>query len=384
MSKLKKYLIGIAAVIAVVAIGSFPAFALGTSPVALVAAATTATPFATQVKLLAISGSVYALLQVVKQVFPLAGLGAILSNIGLSVFGVLVVIKPEDLFSLNTLTLVGIAAITAAGAHGTIKSLSSGGIPIPSIPTGTGNVKSVVALCLVPILVMAPLMATVGCTAQQLSTFDNAVNTLEEHLPQLAEMATGITALVAPEYAPLIAPAAGVIASDANLIKNLVDDYKTNPNATTLQKIDALWQDATSHLQSIVSAVGVKNPTTTATVNIFAGAAGEILAFVEDLVNKQPAATAQQLKIALPHFFGWNVNGIHAVAYSSGDNETDAVIAALTESASSPSAAIKKRPIHSTRQIAKAWNVMAKDHPHAKLKVTRARVLGVPIPFTGK
>src|SRR3954468_812741 len=123
MRKLSKYLLGIVAVVAVLAIGSFPAFALGASPMALVAAATTAaTPFATQVKLLAIAGSVYAILQVVKQVFPLAGIGAVLLNVGLSILGVAVLIKPEDLFSLPTFTAVAIAAISAAGAHGTIKS----------------------------------------------------------------------------------------------------------------------------------------------------------------------------------------------------------------------------------------------------------------------
>ena len=165
MRKLSKYLLGIAAVLAIVTIGNFPAFALGASPMALVAAATTAaTPFATQVKLLAISGSVYALLQVVKQVFPLAGLGAILSNVALSVLGVLVVIKPEDLFSLNTLTLVGIAAITAAGAHGTIKSFTSGnGSSGPaSTPIKTG----------VAMLLCVALIALTGCSSLERQAYN--------------------------------------------------------------------------------------------------------------------------------------------------------------------------------------------------------------------
>lgn len=165
MRKVKKYLLGIAAVMAIVAIGSFPAFALGASPVALVAAATAATPFATQVKLLAISGSVYALLQVVKQVFPLAGLGAILSNVALSVLGVLVVIKPEDLFSLNTLTLVGIAAITAAGAHGTIKSFTSGGgDPGPGANT---TARSGVAM-----LLCVALVGLTGCSSLERQAYN--------------------------------------------------------------------------------------------------------------------------------------------------------------------------------------------------------------------
>ena len=163
MRKLSKYLLGIAAVIAIVTIGSFPAFALGASPMALVAAATTAaTPFATQVKLLAISGSVYALLQVVKQVFPLAGIGAILSNVALSVLGVVVVIKPEDLFSLNTLTLVGIAAITAAGAHGTIKSFTSS----PSNPGANTAVRSGVAM-----LLCVALIGLTGCSPIEVQAY---------------------------------------------------------------------------------------------------------------------------------------------------------------------------------------------------------------------
>jgi hypothetical protein len=167
MRKLSKYLLGIVAVVAIVTIGSFPAFALGASPMALVAAATTAaTPFATQVKLLAISGSVYALLQVVKQVFPLAGLGAILSNVFLSVLGVVVVIKPEDLFSLNTLTLVGIAAITAAGAHGTIKSFTSGG-DSPTPGAGNTAVRSGVAM-----LLCVAMIGLAGCSSLERQAYN--------------------------------------------------------------------------------------------------------------------------------------------------------------------------------------------------------------------
>lgn len=168
MRKLSKYLLGMAAVVTIVTIGSFPAFALGASPMALVAAATAAaTPFATQVKLLAISGSVYALLQVVKQVFPLAGLGAILSNVALSVLGVLVVIRPEDLFSLNTLTLVGIAAITAAGAHGTIKSFSSSSGAASNPGSGNTTVRSGVAM-----LLCVAMIGLTGCSSLERQAYN--------------------------------------------------------------------------------------------------------------------------------------------------------------------------------------------------------------------
>jgi hypothetical protein len=164
--KLSKYLIGIAAVIAVVAIGSFPAFALGASPVALVAAATTAaTPFATQVKILAIAGSVYTILQVVKQVFPVAGLGAVVINVILSALGVAVFMKPEDLFSLQSLTALVVAGLTAAGAHGTVKSfIGSSGVPNP----GGNTVSGVSALLCFS---MVAMLTFTGCSPVEVQAY---------------------------------------------------------------------------------------------------------------------------------------------------------------------------------------------------------------------
>ena len=146
--KVLKYLTGIAAVLLFVVLGSFPALALQHSPVALVAAATTAVPFSLQLKILAIAGSVYTILQVVKQVFPIAGLGSVILNVVLSGLGVAVVIKPEDLFSLPTLTALVIAGLTAAGAHGTIKSFTgSGGTPGTSSGTGPATTAMLLIAC---------------------------------------------------------------------------------------------------------------------------------------------------------------------------------------------------------------------------------------------
>jgi len=142
-------------------VGSFPAFALGHNPVALLAAAAAAaTPFATQIKLLAIAGSVYAILQVVKQVFPVAGLGAVILNIVLSALGVVVLIKPDSLFSLPTLTAVAIAAIGAAGAHGTIKSFAG-----TQPPSSASKSLAMLALCA---LIMPSI---VGCSPLEVQAY---------------------------------------------------------------------------------------------------------------------------------------------------------------------------------------------------------------------
>ena len=245
------------------------------------------------------------------------------------------------------------------------------------------GLMSAAVLFMAVVMAVVPMAVMTGCTPAQIATFDQTITTIENHLPQLAQMATGISALVAPEYAPLIAPGAGVIAADANLLKTLVDDYKATQDPGILAKIDSYYQDISSHLSQIVAAVGVKDPTSTAAVNLFAGVAGEILQFVQDLTAKQPAATAQLIRLKMPHVFGGSVIGLHAVAFSSGDVEADMVLNEMVDN-SAPPAKGKKHVIHSTRQIAKTWNVLAKNHTNAKLSVPRARVLGLPIPFTGR
>lgn len=263
-------------------------------------------------------------------------------------------------------------------------------------------------LFMMALMAVVPVAVMTGCTPAQIATFDNTINTIQAHLPQITLMATGITALVAPEYAPLIAPGAGIIAADLNLIKSLVDDYKATQDASLLAKIDSYYQDIQSHLGTIVAAVGFKNPTSTAAVNLFAGAAGELLQFIQDLVTKQPAATAQMIRVKMPHVFGGSMIGLHAIAYSTGDAEADVVLSEMgavqpieivnrpcepnhpsdfgecqTEVASTSPVKAKKHTIHSTRQIAKTWNVLARNAPHVKLSVPRARFIGVPVPFTG-
>lgn len=235
-------------------------------------------------------------------------------------------------------------------------------------------------LFMMALMAVIPMAVMTGCTPAQIATFDNTINTIQAHLPQITLMATGITALVAPEYAPLIAPGAGIIAADLNLIKSLVDDYRATQDASLLAKIDSYYQDIQSHLGTIVAAVGFKNPTSTAAVNLFAGATSELLQFIQDLVTKQPAATAKMLKIYMPHVFGGSMIGLHAIAYATGDIESDTVLVEMVDNSAKTA---KKHTIHSTRQIAKTWNVLARNAPHVKLPVPRARFIGVPVPLTG-
>lgn len=84
---------------------------------------------ATAGKVAGIVASVYTLLQVIKKSFPgVSGYGALAINVGLSIGGVAILLPPEKLFSLESLTsllVAGISAAGAAGIHGTVQNLTS-------------------------------------------------------------------------------------------------------------------------------------------------------------------------------------------------------------------------------------------------------------------
>jgi len=83
---------------------------------------------ATAGKVLAEVSSVYLLLQGIKKAFPsLMGKWAVVLNIALSIVGAVVIIPPDHLFSVQTLTmllLAGIQAAGSAGIHGTVQNVA--------------------------------------------------------------------------------------------------------------------------------------------------------------------------------------------------------------------------------------------------------------------
>jgi hypothetical protein len=79
---------------------------------------------AVQARIIAVIGIVYAALQALKLAFPaIAGGWAILLNVIFSAAGIVVALPAEKVFSLETLTAVIVAAIGAAGVHGTVSSM---------------------------------------------------------------------------------------------------------------------------------------------------------------------------------------------------------------------------------------------------------------------
>lgn len=229
------------------------------------------------------------------------------------------------------------------------------------------GVMSAILYVMIPALVVVPLVGLTGCTkAEVVQTID----TLESQLPQVAQLAAGVTALVAPEYAPLIAPGAAAIGVAGKTLEGLLAGYNPGvPNPTVLQKINAAFQDIQTNLQSIVTAVGVKDPKTTAIVTTFAGLIGVIVQNIVDLVNQQPAAVAMNIVPQLPAVFGWHISGVDLMAIEGNMTDTHVVPAA--------------KPKLTARDIAKHWNKVCGKVDKAKIKVPRAKVMGISIPGTG-
>lgn len=212
------------------------------------------------------------------------------------------------------------------------------------------------------------LVSVFGITGCTKADVIQTLETLESQLPQVAQLATGVTQLVAPEYAPLIAPGAAAIGVAGKTLESLLTGYNPNvPNPTALQKINAAFQDIQVNLQGIINAVGVKDPKTTAIVTTFAGLIGVIVQNIVDLVNQQPSAVAANLQTQLPAVFGWHISGVDLIAI--GGTSTHVVSAV--------------KPKMTARDIAKHWNKLCGKEDQAKIKVPRARIVGIPIPGTG-
>lgn len=105
---------------------------------------------AVQARIIAVIGIVFAAVQAAKLAFPaIAGGWAILLNIVLSTAGIVVALPAEKVFSLETLSAVIVAAIGAAGVHGTVSAVrerarvkklyDTGQLGrVGTIPSGTG------------------------------------------------------------------------------------------------------------------------------------------------------------------------------------------------------------------------------------------------------
>jgi hypothetical protein len=146
-------------------------------------------------------------------------------------------------------------------------------------------------------LVLALLTATIGCTPQW-------INVAVQDLPVLTQMALNIATLVSTLASGKQASTADVAAiqnisaqasRDLNLLQTLYNEYKTNPNSTTLQKIQSVITDVNQNLPALLQAAHISNPTLSARVSAAVNLIVSTVNSVASLIPQSFAATSRKL-----------------------------------------------------------------------------------------
>lgn len=116
--------------------------------------------------------------------------------------------------------------------------------------------------------VLAISLLATGCSTQWISV-------ALADLPVLTQMALNIATLVAtlqadkqldPAEAAAIQNISNEASKDLNLLQTLYNEYKTAPNANTIQKIESVIGDINQNLPSLLQAAHISNPTLAARV----------------------------------------------------------------------------------------------------------------------
>jgi hypothetical protein len=145
-------------------------------------------------------------------------------------------------------------------------------------------------------LTLCATMITVGCTA-------NWIKTALADLPVLTQMGINIATLVTtlqsghaldPQEAAAIQAVSAEATRDLSLLDSLYQQYKANPSADTLAKIQGAISEINSNLVQLLAAAHVSNPDLSARVT---AAVNLILVTVDSfaalLPNQSPAVSAR-------------------------------------------------------------------------------------------
>ncbi|MGH9397176.1 MAG: hypothetical protein ACRD18_10050 [Terriglobia bacterium] len=112
----------------------------------------------------------------------------------------------------------------------------------------------------IPVLTLALL----GCGVAQ--WVKAAQQILPVVLPMVTNLVTAISLLqgktVSPTDFRTISNTANQVSADLNLVRQLVNQYESSPNATTVEKINAALQDVNTHLNGLLAALHVSDPST--------------------------------------------------------------------------------------------------------------------------
>jgi len=151
-------------------------------------------------------------------------------------------------------------------------------------------------------LVLAIIIATTGCSAQW-------INIALQDLPVLIQMALNIATLVSALASgqqisaadtAVIQNISAQASRDLNLLQTLYSEYKANPSATTLAKVQKVISNLNQNLPALLESAHVSNPTlstrVTAAVNLILTTVNSFAS----LTPQQSASTSRRAKLALP------------------------------------------------------------------------------------
>ncbi len=115
-------------------------------------------------------------------------------------------------------------------------------------------------ILLVPVLVVALLACDV---AQWVQTAEQILPVV---LPMVTNLITAVSLLegktVSAADLNTITRTATEVSNDLNLAGQLVNQYQSSPNATTVQKINAALSDVTTNLNALLPALQISDPAT--------------------------------------------------------------------------------------------------------------------------
>jgi hypothetical protein len=181
-------------------------------------------------------------------------------------------------------------------------------------------------------LVLAISITATGCSAQW-------VNLALQDLPVLTSMALNIATLVSTLASGQQASAAdtaviqniSVQASrDLNLLQSLYGEYKANPNATTMQKIQSVISDLNQNLPALLESAHIANPVLsariTAAVNLILTTVNSFAALMPQ-TSASPATSEKARARALPRAKDLKKQWNQQICAPTGNPALDAVFA---------------------------------------------------------
>jgi hypothetical protein len=189
------------------------------------------------------------------------------------------------------------------------------------------NSISKIVLC----VVLTISLAATGCSAQWISV-------ALADLPVLTQMALNLAALAAtlqsgqqlsPAEALSIQTISAEASKDLTLLQSLYNQYKANPSADGLQKIESLIQGTSQNLPALLQAAHINDPALStriaAAVNLILTTVSSFASLIPPTASARPTTARRSTVIPRPKDLKkqWN----QQVCAPSGNSALDAVLA---------------------------------------------------------